>query len=307
MISVVKVELGNFEMLKWVLATALVCATSGARAADYADLPVLRGSLREQTSTGRNWDGWYAGGQFGYSAGNLDFSHASQSLTDFMLRNSVLQVPVQSWALLEAKDATSLGFGGFVGRNWQWEDAVIGIELNYTNLRGLRSSSGSTMTRSILNPAGETAPSGHDYRYDTTLTGATTGQIKDLMTVRAKGGWDAGAFMPYIFGGLALGRVQISRSATLDVTKHDLYTVTAGGVTFPMDVSTPGNATPTPSSKTEGGADAIAAGYTVGLGTEMLVAGNLFLRAEWEYVQLMKIHDVAFSVNTARAGIGYRF
>ena len=147
-------------MLKWVLATALVCAASGAQAADYADLPVLRGSLREQTSTGRNWDGWYAGGQFGYSAGNLDFSHASQSLTDFMLRNSVLQVPVQSWALLEAKDATSLGFGGFVGRNWQWEDAVIGIELNYTNLRGLSNSSGSTMSLQLLNPTGSTPPTG---------------------------------------------------------------------------------------------------------------------------------------------------
>jgi outer membrane immunogenic protein len=302
MISVVKVELGNFEMLKWVLATALVCATSGAQAADYADLPVLRGSLREQTSTGRNWDGWYAGGQFGYSAGNLDFSHASQSLTDFMLRNSVLQVPVQSWALLEAKDATSLGFGGFVGRNWQWEDAVISIELNYTNLRGLSNSSGSTMSLQLLNPTGSTPPTGHDYRYDTTLTGAATGQIKDLLSLRARGGWDAGGFMPYIFGGLAMGRVQVSRTATMYVEKHDLSKDLAGN-----QIDIVSNVSPVPATKTEGGADAIAVGYSLGLGTEMLVAGNLFLRAEWEYVQLMKIRDVAFSVNTARAGIGYRF
>jgi opacity protein-like surface antigen len=39
----------------------------------------------------------------------------------------------------------------------------------------------------------------------------------------------------------------------------------------------------------------------------MAVTDNLFLRAEWEYIKLLKVKDVGFSVNSARVGVGYRF
>lgn len=297
------------RMRRWLAALAVMGAAGSAQAADYMDLPVLRGSFRDAPAPRGNWDRWYVGGQFGYSAANLDFSHASASLTDYMLRNSVLQDPVHNWSLLEGKNASGTGFGGFVGRNWQWEDAVLGFEVNYSNMRGLSGGSSGSMALAILNPTGITPPSGHDYRYDTALNGSATGEIKDLVTLRARAGWDAGWFMPYMFGGVAIGRVNVSRTATLDVVKHDLYSipVSVGGtiVQVPQDVSS--NVSPNPPTKTEGGVDSITAGYTVGLGTEMAVTDNLFLRAEWEYVKLLKVKDVGFSVNTARVGVGYRF
>jgi outer membrane immunogenic protein len=297
-------------MRMWVVAAALIGAASGAQAADFMDMPVLRGSFRDAPAPRGNWDRWYAGGQFGYSAANLDFSHASASLTDYMLRNSVLQQPVREWSLLEGKNASGTGFGGFVGRNWQWEDAILGFEINYSTMGGISNSSQGNMFLGITNPAGETPPAGHTYRYDTYLEGKAAGQIKDVLTLRARAGWDAGAFMPYMFGGIALGRVNVSRSATLGITKHDLYDVTVpdgNGGTIQVPVDSSSNVSPNPPTKSEAGVDSITGGYTVGLGTEMAVTDNLFLRAEWEYIKLLKVKDVGFSVNSARVGVGYRF
>ena len=69
-------------------------AASGAQAADMPDLPVLRGSFPAGLSTAtRNWDGWYAGGQVGYSSANMDFAQSVVGLTNTIFRNSVLQQP----------------------------------------------------------------------------------------------------------------------------------------------------------------------------------------------------------------------
>lgn len=294
-----------------LLAAMMFGAVQGAQAADMPDF--LRGSLPASPAPSRNWEGWYVGGEFGYSGANLDFSHASQSLTNFMLRNSVLQEPVSQWALLEAKNANGTGFGGFVGKNWQWEDAVLGFEVNYSNIRGVSGSSGANM-RLLISPSTDTPPPGHTYSYNTYLEGTAAAQIKDVMTLRARAGWDAGGFMPYLFGGVAIGRLNVSRTATLDVTRYDDYTLTTNTISPTgaiVTTSTPQrdtkNVSPIPATKTEGGVDSITGGYTVGLGTEMKVFGDLFVRAEWEYVKFLKVKDVATSMNSARFGVGYKF
>src|SRR3954471_24796176 len=125
-------------MRKWILAAALlgsVQTSQTARAADMPDFPVLRGGFEEGLSRSTpNWEGWYAGGQFGYSSGSLDLSNSSRSLTNAMLANSILQAPVAEWTVLNTPSASGIGFGGFVGRNWQWSDAIVGFEVNYSNL-----------------------------------------------------------------------------------------------------------------------------------------------------------------------------
>src|SRR5476651_582472 len=113
-------------MRRLLLAAMMFGAVSGAQAADLSDLPILRGSSSEGLSTAsRNWDGWYAGGQIGYSSAEIDFGHATQNLTNFELRNTVLQAPLAGWQLLSKNHAQATGFGAFVGRNWQWEDLVF--------------------------------------------------------------------------------------------------------------------------------------------------------------------------------------
>jgi outer membrane immunogenic protein len=196
-------------MRRLLLAAVMFGAASGAQAADMPDF--LRGSIPSGPSTPtRNWDGWYVGGQIGYTSADIDFSHAPKSLTNFMERNSVLQEPVAAWQLLSRNHAQATGFGAFVGRNYQWDDLVFGVEANYNYMNSLSSSSTDSMRRLIVNPSGENPPAGHTHTYDTTLSGSAALQIKDVVTFRGRAGWATGNFLPYMFGGLAV-RVRTPR------------------------------------------------------------------------------------------------
>jgi outer membrane immunogenic protein len=295
-------------MRTWIMAAALLVSVQTAQtalAADMPDFPVLRGGFDEGLSrSAPNWEGWYAGGQFGYSSGSLDLSNSSRSLTNAMLANSILQAPVAEWTVLNTPSASGIGFGGFVGRNWQWSDAIVGFEVNYSNLRSIKGSS--TGQQSLLIAPGGFAPPLHTYSYGTTLFGSATAEVKDLVTLRGRIGWDAGTYMPYLFGGVAVGRVNVTRSATLNVIRNDDYTVLIGGNIY-QQVRDQTDVSPTPATRTEGGVDSYAGGYTMGLGTEMNIYGGWFLRAEYEYVKLVKVKDVAITLNSARAGLGYKF
>src|SRR5471032_1844411 len=138
-------------MRRLLLVAMVFGAASGAQAADMPDF--LRGSLTPAPSAPtRNWDGWYAGGQVGYSSAELDFGHATKTMTDFMLRNTVLQAPVEQWALLSKNHAQGTGFGGFVGRNYQWDDLVFGVEANYSYFDRLSTSTSGFNSLEIVNP-----------------------------------------------------------------------------------------------------------------------------------------------------------
>ena len=60
----------------------------------------------------------------------------------------------------------------------QFEDAVIGIEANYTRFNVKAGNSTAALTRTIANPDGAKPPPGHSYEYDVTLSG--TGQLVAL-------------------------------------------------------------------------------------------------------------------------------
>lgn len=293
-------------MRRFVLATAMVGMAFGAQAADLPDLPILRGSLSSgslSTQT-RNWDGIYVGGQLGYASAEMDFSHSVRSLTNFILRNSVLQAPVEQWALLSKNHAQASGFGAFVGRNWQWDDLVFGAEVNYNYLINLQSASTNSMTRII---PGETAPAGHLYTYNTTLSGNAGLQIKDVVTFRGRTGWAVGNALPYLFGGLAVGRTDVSRAATVSYDKFDDYdtTVTVGVVTTTTHHHDfLGTAIVSSNDKRS---NSFVPGWTAGLGMEYCLWGGLFMRGEWEYTRFMTVKDITFSTNQVRVGVGYKF
>lgn len=290
-------------MRRIVVLALMSVIGSAANAADWPeDLPALRGGFSESPGR-RNWEGWYVGGQFGYSAAQLDMGNANKSLTDYILRNSVLQEPVGQWSLLESKNATGTGFGGFVGRNWQWEDAVVGLEISYANLSNVRGSSSGSMGREI-NSGDSTPPPNTTYLYNVGLSGSATTEIKDIMTLRARAGWDAGAFMPYAFAGVALGRINVNRSATVNVNRREIYTDPVTGAT---STAGPYSISYSPNTRVEGGEDSIAGGYSFGVGAEFNLVGGLFARAEWEYARFVKVKDVGTSMNSARVGVGYRF
>jgi opacity protein-like surface antigen len=255
------------------------------------DLPVLRGSLPPGglSTTTRNWNGWYVGGQLGYASSEMDFSRSAVGLTDFILRNSILQEPVSQWALLSKNHAQATSFGAFVGRNWQWDDLVFSFEANYTYYTNLQSESKNGM--SLIVP-GEAAPPGHSYTYNTTLTGSAGLQLKDVITFRGRTGWAVGNALPYVFGGLAVGRVDVSRAATVAYEKYD------NGTTFLYgDVL----------SSNDKRSNSFVPGWTAGLGLEYCLWAGLFLRGEWEYMRFTKVKEINFSANNVRVGVGYKF
>lgn len=294
-------------MRRFVLAAMAMGAVTGAHAADLPDFSTLRGSYVDAPSRSTNWEGWYVGGQIGYTSADIDFSHAPSAMTSFMLRESVLADPVSGWALLPKNHAQSNGFGAFVGRNWQWDDVVLGVEANYNYMNGLESSAGDSMARQIVNPKGETPPSGHTYTYNTTLSGNAALQVKDVTTFRGRAGWAAGNFLPYMFGGVAVGRMSVSRSATVSWDKYDAWaeTRTIGNNTVTIqhnDYLGSGAA-----SQTEQRVNNYAIGWTAGLGLEYAVIGGLFLRGEWEYVRFAAVKNIAVDINSFRVGAGYKF
>lgn len=96
----------------------------------------------------------------------------------------------------------------------------------------------------------------------------------DYATFRGRAGYAFGQFLPYGFAGAAAGRFN--------------YSITSGGTTNSRD-------------------NAYAVGFTAGLGLDVAILPNLFVRAEYEYVAFSPLGGIRSSLNTARAGLGLRF
>jgi len=146
--------------------------------------------------------------------------------------------------------------GGTVGYNYQIGHAVIGAEgdIDWSGMKG------------------------------STTSGCAAGcQTSDswLSTVRARVGYAADRFLPYVTGGAAFGDIR---------------------------ASTPGFA----------GSSTTNAGWTVGAGIEFAITGNWTAKAEYLYVNLgnfncglgcgtAAVNHVSFSDNILRGGFNYRF
>lgn len=295
-------------MRRFWLVTALLGSVSAAQAADMPDMPILRGGFTDGLARpARNWDGAYVGGNLGYSADATDFSQSVVGLTNFIFRDSVLQQPTANWSLLKKTNTQSTNFGAFVGRNWQWYDAILGLEGNYTYFNNLATSTSGSNSLLIVNPSGEVRAPGITNNYGVTLTGTAAAQVKDMATLRGRLGWDGGDFMPYMFAGAAIGRMDVSRTVTSNVTLRRDSTVTDA---FGNVITIIGTTNPVPSMsqiQTQRRTNNFVVGWTAGLGVEYCVWGGLFARAEWEYVKFSPVMNTSVTLNNARLGLGYKF
>jgi opacity protein-like surface antigen len=272
-------------------------AASGASAADMPDFPALRGGFSQPV---RSWSGWYVGGQAGYQSADMDFSNTATSLAAFIFRNSVLADPTSNWNVLGPAHAQGSGFGGFIGRDWQFDEVVLGLEANYTYMNGLSATSTNSIARDIANPTGENPPSGHTHTYHVSITGGASMEVRDVTTFRARAGWAAGDFMPYAFGGLAVGRLVPSRFVSTQVSLTDDFTVLG----IPQSIT---SSVPSASQTITEGRQSYVPGWVAGLGLEYRVLGGLFVRAEWEYTSFTSVKDTFVQLNAVRGGIGYKF
>ncbi len=274
--------------VSWVIcALAAVAFAPCVFAADLDDIDVLRGSEPVGLATFPRWSGFYFGGQFGYSDGNADFSNSTQGPIAYTLRNSALEAtsdPSQISVLGTASDGAA-AYGGFVGYNTQWQDVIVGIEANYSHTRLSLEASNSPVIRTGLSDGGGNT-------YTVGISGSGTLRNLDYGTLRARGGWILGNFLPYGFIGFALGATDLNVAASVTGTCE------AG--------STPG-CSPFSFVSTAGKNGALLYGGTVGGGVDVALTQNIFLRGEFEYTVFAPISDVLISIISARVGAGLKF
>jgi outer membrane immunogenic protein len=303
--------------------TGALVITANAQAADAAwrpaatDYSVLRGSNYDgepaaapprflpEWPVNRRWSGFYVGGQVGRGWAGADFSNATKSQISYILANTELQSEVSGWQTLPRSSTGGLSVGGFVGYNWQWADAVTGIELNYHHL-------GSNLhVQDTVGPilvAGANQGDGSAVQYSVAVTSSAGVEIRDIMTARARLAWAAGRWLPYAFVGGAVGNAETSSTATLNVRKAitppPVPDALGNLIPQPQGPFNPVTLPRNPQSETR---NQFAYGYTAGLGMDVAITSNVFLRAEWEYVQFATISNVRLNVSSVHTGIGIRF
>jgi len=275
-------------MRRLVVAMMVAGAVQAARAADMPDYYALRGPVGYSSGV-VNWQGFYVGGQAGYGSADMNFSGSNNALIASALGpNNILIDVVQSVSGAHGKVGVhQTTYGGFAGYNSQWDDVVVGIEANYMH--------GKFNGTSIVAPVPLTyvTPFSDGLYHTIGLISGRSVSISDMGTIRARAGYAVGSFLPYVFGGLALGRADIT-SSVLIMDKSG-NSISASQAASPQYY---------PASDSIGGK--MLYGYTAGIGTEAMLFGNVFARAEWEYVRFVNA-GADVNINTVRGGLGYKF
>ena len=255
------------------------------------DLSWLTGAQPAAPMNVNGWAGIYIGGQVSYSGAGGDFSKTTQAPLAFALRELTLENEQQpsSWTVLGQANHSAAGFGGFAGYNTQFERLVLGVEANYDQANLSLTAPNSPISRLVT--AG-------GIPYDVTVTGS--GSVTDLNfgTLRARGGWALGNFLPYAFAGVAVGHSNINIVGTTFGVQNPPLGCPAG--TSPPCV-------PFSFIGTAGKNGEWMVGFTFGGGLDVALTRNVFLRAEYEYVQFAPLANLVVDVNTVRGGLGIKF
>jgi outer membrane immunogenic protein len=255
------------------------------------DLSWLTGAQPAAPMNVNGWAGIYIGGQVSYSNAGGDFSKTTQAPLAFALRELTLENEQQpsSWPVLGQANHSAAGFGGFAGYNTQFERLILGVEANYDQANLSLTAPNSPISRRVT--AG-------GIPYDVTVTGSGSVSELNFGTLRARGGWALGNFLPYAFAGVAVGHANVNIVGTTFGVQNPPLGCPAG--TNPPCV-------PFSFTGTAGKNGEWMVGFTFGGGLDVALTRNVFLRAEYEYVQFAPIANLVVDVNTVRGGLGVKF
>jgi opacity protein-like surface antigen len=277
-------------MRKFLMAAVMMLgAAQGAQAADMPDFPVLRGAFPEGLSSSQvNWQGYYIGAQAGYGSTDENFTGATNTQIARLLALTTIEreYHVSQWPLMGKESQRSTSFGGFAGYNSQWDDVVIGLEFSYMHGKSGGASSGSF---------GRSFNTSDGYNNNVITSSTASINISDFATLRARAGYAVNNFLPYIFGGFALGKADIVRQSS----------VYAQGTYIGSNVPPLPDYGPNTDTVSDVQHNHLLYGYSAGFGVDVNLIGGLFLRAEYEYLRFTSTIDT--SINTGRVGLGYKF
>lgn len=237
-------------------------------------------------ATFTRWAGFYGGAQIGFTNGNADLNGAAVAGLSYTLRETLLEneFAIQQWPALGIANNSAGTYGAFFGYNSQWQDLVLGAEINL-NHANLALNAPST-------PVGPLFVGGDAMGYTHTVTVEANGSVQnlDFATMRLKAGYVIGSFMPYAFGGLALGLANVS------ITSTALDTQCSGGACNNFIYS---------SSYLKN--NEVLYGFAVGGGVDFALTSNIFLRAEFEWDQFNPPPGILMTIATGRIGAGIKF
>lgn len=280
------------------LVVSPLAATTTARAADY---PVLRGSQIEdapapETFDSRvNWSGFYVGGGAGVSSTKFEpGGEGLQNLANFAFRNTVLGNEINMGSLvsnLPSKRDSGATFFGFTGYNWAFGDVILGLEADYT-----RSNHQYLLTDYIARRYTTSDGTVNDFSL-TTNQGA---ELLDYATARIRMGWAYGRIMPYGTFGAAVGR--FNTGSTIDATWRFTRT---NPVTGAIENNVVANGYPLRVGETK--QNVYGFGLAAGLGVDMALTDNLFLRAEYQLIRFADVEGTTTTINTGRVAAGLKF
>jgi outer membrane immunogenic protein len=161
------------------------------------------------------------------------------------------------------------------------------MDAAYNRHSSLNAFSSDTITRQVV-----TTPD--NVNNTLTITAQSSLKLVDYATVRARAGYAMGQFLPYATIGAAVGRFNYANTATV----HNVGTPPLGSPILPFDVT---------DTQSNGKDNAIVGGFEVGLGMDVAVLPNVFLRGEWEFVAFAPVGGSRASMNTGRVGVGMKF
>ena len=191
--------------MRRLLLVAVMCGAVTRRAGGrHAGPAVSPRQLHRRSGSARvvNWQGFYVGGQASYGSTTSKLSPSVnadlQSPSNF--RNAV-PASITCGPCCPGPHSNTTGFGGYFGYNSQWDDVVLGVEANYIH-DGIRSTLGRDADRNY-NP---------DFSINNITHSNATVKLSDFGSVRLRGGYVMGCFLPYAFVGTGFGSQTVDRS-----------------------------------------------------------------------------------------------
>ena len=204
-----------------------------------------------------------------------------------ILRDLVIEQKFGLSRLLATKsdDARSTANGAFAVYNPQFKDVVLGVVLDHTHAR-MKGVSTDSIERFVVGSNG--------YFNSVYLSGLASANLNDYGSLRARLGYVTGPFMPFVTGGIALGRFDSTRTVAIDIQSTDTRTPRRPDLELVQ-------------TETIGPKETFVVGLTAGLGVDLALTQNIFLRAEYQYIHFDDFNGNKLNVNTVRGGAGVKF
>jgi len=268
-----------------ILMAGLGCGAQAADPREYSPNNFIPGSPAYW-----NWSGFYIGGQFGMSSANIDPGRATQPMVANLLRLTTIEqeAQVSSWPNLPRSSSSGTNYGAFFGYNSQWDDVILGVEFSYNFGNDMSAQANDLIARSFQTSDG--------YLYNVRVNSRAAMSFKDFGTIRGRAGYVMGRFLPYVQLGAAIGRADLRRSVTVNLRARDLSDPAVLPPIGPLTLSA-----------SDGKNDAFVYGITAGLGVDVAITENIFLRAEYEFIQFFQAQSMTVALNTGRLGVGVKF